>query len=429
MNTVNLENISDATGNYLIYNAGNGGNFDRIAVKMSVSDFPPFLAPVRIVNKYGSFQAVYSIGSYKSIDAVKMRMTKAECCTLLNNMLTPMMNCGEWLLDYHSFLCRKEYILCDPGTFSVKYIYILDKGYGCSDGEIMDTLRSIFRSTDIIDDKDFRIELLQTLLDESFSISGLYEMVTGIMKKSAAKPAPVQPMIRKEPPAPASVPVQNTAASAAVSAMAKLSKAVKEPKEQKPAEPVVNFDNGEDDDFDMSNLFSGGKKEKKPSKEKKAPKEKKPDKLGGIFGKSKPSKEKSPAAAVMDERTVIEGIDNDETQIASAFLVLESGSLNGCPQRIDLTMGEGGSMTIGRKGSDPAVKNADVEFPADCKAISRTHCRIRLESGVYGVSDMNSGNGTFVNGNRVQPGTWAEVQSGGRITLGNGAAVYVLQIN
>ena len=78
MNTLELESISEATGNYLIYNAAPEYNFDRIAVKMLASDLPAFLAPVKIMNKFDTCVVKYDTGSYKSISSIKKSPFKID---------------------------------------------------------------------------------------------------------------------------------------------------------------------------------------------------------------------------------------------------------------------------------------------------------------------------------------------------------------
>lgn len=52
--------------------------------------------------------------------------------------------------------------------------------------------------------------------------------------------------------------------------------------------------------------------------------------------------------------------------------------------------------------------------------VSRAHCRLHIsQDGTLTVSDLNSSNGTFVNGARLSPGVPVRVQSGDRLRLAN----------
>ncbi|MGN0638478.1 MAG: FHA domain-containing protein [Huintestinicola sp.] len=439
MNTVNLESISEATGNYLIYNAEPDHNFDRIAVKMLASDLPSFLAPVKIMNKFDRCVVKYDIGSYRSISSIKMRMSKKECCTLIYNMLYPMMTCSEWLLDYHKFCFQKEHILCDANTFEVRYIYILEKSFCASDDDIMDTIRSIFRNTDIIDDKDFRIDLLQALLDDNFSVNSLYEMIMDIRKEQNASGA--SKTASSDNSRLKANPLRQAAETRSASAphepvfenVGKPKAAVSEaaPAPSNSSSAIVL---GDDDDDEMANLFSSSRKSPKAPKPPKDKNKPRSDIFGSLFGKNKPAKTAAaaPANESEDDHTVIMGMASDgadETQIFGAYLILESTELSNCPPSIPLDIRDGDTVTIGRKSANSANANADIEFPSDCIKISRRHCRIRLENGIYSICDLNSGNGTFVDGQKAEPGVWADVRSGSKIMFGNNVAVYSLQIN
>jgi predicted component of type VI protein secretion system len=64
--------------------------------------------------------------------------------------------------------------------------------------------------------------------------------------------------------------------------------------------------------------------------------------------------------------------------------------------------------TLGR------ARGCTVRIPSS--EVSRQHCRLRMESGVLTVEDLESVNGTFINGERVRD--IETVHSGDRLTLG-----------
>ncbi len=68
----------------------------------------------------------------------------------------------------------------------------------------------------------------------------------------------------------------------------------------------------------------------------------------------------------------------------------------------------GGVRTIGRA--------TGADFIVDAPLVSRVHCRVTaLPGGELEVRDLNSTNGTFVNGERVEN---AVLESGDRIQVG-----------
>jgi len=71
--------------------------------------------------------------------------------------------------------------------------------------------------------------------------------------------------------------------------------------------------------------------------------------------------------------------------------------------------GDAATISIGRS-SDNAIVMSDPN-------VSRRHASIRFEGGRYYLQDMNSRNGTFVNGQRI---TACEIRPGDQISLGTG---------
>ena len=67
-------------------------------------------------------------------------------------------------------------------------------------------------------------------------------------------------------------------------------------------------------------------------------------------------------------------------------------------------------------GKNTAAVNGAVTFN---KAISRVHCKFIYQSGNYYIVDLNSANGTFVNGERISPQEQRPVKNGDVVRLAN----------
>jgi MoxR-like ATPase len=94
-----------------------------------------------------------------------------------------------------------------------------------------------------------------------------------------------------------------------------------------------------------------------------------------------------------------------------ATIEFKSGSLSG---RVVAVSGD--KTTIGR--------GVECTVTIDDKHMSLEHALLRQESGSWRVYDMNSSNGTFVNGNETKAATLSD---GDRVTVGNTS--FVLHIN
>lgn len=59
---------------------------------------------------------------------------------------------------------------------------------------------------------------------------------------------------------------------------------------------------------------------------------------------------------------------------------------------------------------------SDLVIPHD--SISRSHCRIQLEKGIFYITDMGSSNGTFIDGQKLTPEQKTPFLASSQLTLG-----------
>ncbi len=70
----------------------------------------------------------------------------------------------------------------------------------------------------------------------------------------------------------------------------------------------------------------------------------------------------------------------------------------------------GGSVTLGRSSkNDIVIKD---------KFVSKNHLNITERNGNFYLEDLNSANGTYLNGEKVDAGTLIELQNGDKIGVG-----------
>ena len=94
---------------------------------------------------------------------------------------------------------------------------------------------------------------------------------------------------------------------------------------------------------------------------------------------------------------------------AAAVLTVQGGPRDGSGFRCQ----EGQTVILGR---DPSKCN--LALP-EYNTISRQHCCMEVCPDFLMVMDMNSANGTFVNGTRLEPYQSMAVRSGDRLWIGN----------
>jgi len=58
------------------------------------------------------------------------------------------------------------------------------------------------------------------------------------------------------------------------------------------------------------------------------------------------------------------------------------------------------------------------DFPVAFEGVSSRHCRIRFEDGIAWVEDLDSTNGTYVDGRRIEPGSQQRIDPSSELSLG-----------
>ena len=71
-------------------------------------------------------------------------------------------------------------------------------------------------------------------------------------------------------------------------------------------------------------------------------------------------------------------------------------------------------------------KREDNDFIIPSNTVSRKHAAIIWEKGHYYIQDLNSANGTQVNGIEVKPETRFELQNGSQIMLADEKIIFEL---
>ena len=78
------------------------------------------------------------------------------------------------------------------------------------------------------------------------------------------------------------------------------------------------------------------------------------------------------------------------------------------------------------KPNDRVPPDIDVSGFENSEVVSRIHSDIRVEGDAYYIEDVNSSNGTYVNGMSLLPGNRHRLRPGDRISMGKGDLVSFL---
>lgn len=86
--------------------------------------------------------------------------------------------------------------------------------------------------------------------------------------------------------------------------------------------------------------------------------------------------------------------------------------------RLEVSRGDANLRTLVIKSDVLIGRSAECNLRIACSEVSRRHCRLALtENGVL-VRDLRSSNGTFVDGQPIEPETDVPLAAGARLSLG-----------
>lgn len=119
-----------------------------------------------------------------------------------------------------------------------------------------------------------------------------------------------------------------------------------------------------------------------------------------------------------EERTVMLGTDDDE-----ATVMLGAGYGRSIAKLVRQRTGEVFRLEKSENKIGKRERSVDVCIRSN-PALSREHCAIRLLSGVYYLEDLNSSNGTYLNGEMIAPGKMVRLSDGCKIRMADEEFVF-----
>ena len=412
-----LTDVVIANKSYAKLNLAARADLDDIALKVIRRDCPDFLLPVRTMEIDGELELRYELQEGVRLAYLPKEMKRKDFTERLVHMLKPFKDCSDWFLDYHNFVLDENYILVSKDGQQVKYVYVPAGEYARSDEEIKEFFINMILKMDIQDDMGYMVNLLRIIKNPDANLLSLLEYFQKEMGVQTPKPA-----LEERPAAPAPSPASAAAPAAPV----------QEPFHAS-AEPFGA--SHEEKDLlgslfgDLEDSDSGNDKKKKKEKKEKPPKDKSA-KGGGLFGflKGKPKEEKaampvaaaapapSPASAAtpvyqnFDPLPIPQDMadSGDETAIlaeeefhgnSELRLRLENCMGCQCPSYIEIPL-PSGFATVGRANKNGEAQS-DYNFDASVSFVSRRHFRVEKEQDHWKIVDLESSNGTYLNGERM----------------------------
>lgn len=422
-----IESKSDLTGAMLVIRFPEE-ELDCKALYTIQADQPDFLVPFRYRCVDGKSECTYQLGNRIKLLYRCSNRSPRELTGFWEQVLQPLLDCGDWFLKPFSFLLDPQYLYTDRDGTAVSYIYVPSKR-DCGDINTLRELAADLAQKNPSTDAGLEVKVLRAIMQD-FQPQSFLQM----LRKN--QPAGlVQPL--------ASAQAQNIACAEPAPLRQMEFKAQSSAPKEEVSQPT--------EDGDIKINLSGGKSQKKKSffgsKEEKKKKEKKE---GGLFGKKKDASKDAPngkeillgaAAAPLAPKPALFSspapiLKNayGTTEEGETMLLCEGGAsgtyfrLVGdqtLPREILVALQLGGVFTIGRYDVTIGRRQSDFEFEAKTKAVSRHHAAVERTANGYAVSDLNSTAGTFVNGERLTPNVPRILTQGCRVSFGTAGADYI----
>ncbi len=414
---------------------------DNIAVRVIENNCPDFLLPMSILYIDDKPEIKYEMVPGERMEYIKMSMKYREFRTFLKSLLTPFISCSDWFMDYHCFMLNKNYIVLNKDRKDAKWIYIPAASYKNSDRDVLQFFQKVIIECEVTDKPNFNLELMKVINRDNATLFSLMDYLADIDRKENAftkseTPVYTEPRTEERP---------QPAVKQNVQPEDKVKGFMSQTKKTEPAEPKRPGINTSENSMEQK-LF-GGSKEKpaKHSSEGKSSGEKGGGLLGSLF-KKKEDKSKEEIKAPKNTNPIGSGmslgnnnggfssprqdyynaVNDDATMsiddgdfydsIPDIALRLENASgIANLPELIKPDLSKG-HYVIGRYDKMGAPQ-ADFNFPAELSFISRQHFLIKREGSSYSAVDLDSRNGTFLNGEKMIPNMPYSIKQGDRIGL------------
>ena len=444
-----------ANKGYVVFHMGEDDQTDEIAIKILKQDCPDFLLPFKTISIDGNMEFRYEL-----VDGVRMsyqpnKMSRREFVQQMVSMLLPFENCGDWMLDYHYFCLNPQYIFINGKEQAVHYIYLPVRSQVISDKTIKDFFIRFVLGVDVQNDKGLILQTLRLFQDEHSNLSTILDFFqneigreTPIIHPANEPPTLSRREITQEDKKESDKNHLTDRAVPSVKSDGRTDKNIISSNQFGKS----NLENdlmkkvyGEAADESKANKKGKRKEVNSAAKEKKKgilqgfikKREKKADgkevNIKSEIGQPQDDSDKNSSGifvqnpeplvdtteensgAVLLDNTEMAGDEYEEENLSVIRLKLENRRGYTVPENIELDLKKG-YITVGRydKSGYPC---ADFNFDRSLTFISRNHFRIERQMDGYKIIDLDSKNGTLLNGVNLVKNMPYELNSGDVIAI------------
>lgn len=418
-------------------------DLDEKALYTIQADAPPFLIPFRHRIIDGQVECAYQLGNYSKLQYWFGARSPEEYIGFWEQVLQPLMDCGDWFLKVFSFVLDPKYLYTDRSGERVLYLYVPSREDCCTPEELRSMVEELSKRNTVTDSQ-LENKVLRAIM-EGFQPKNFLHMLRDSRLKVA--PVPGSAAVSPLPPTPTPAPVERPACEPVpVPAAVPTPQPQQPPKAGGDGDIVIDLSGGEakgaekksgglfgrksekkkeESSLKKSGLF-GGKKEKE-----KKPKGQKEIVLGAAAREPFPAQQmpSAPRMRVQDAPVwTPPQVENEETQLeeAAGGTRLRLVGDPALPREIPVNISQGQAFTIGRFDVSIGHQQSSFEFDKRTRAVSRHHAAIeRQADGSYIIVDLVSSAGTFLDGQRLTANIPYQLVNGMRISFGTSGADYI----
>ena len=369
---------------------------DQNALQTVQTDCPDFILPFHYKNVDGHIELIYKIGTMCKMRHVSGDLTPKKYVELWQNLLNPLLICGDWFMKPNSFVIKADYLYYDKNTGAVRYVYI-PSSCGCSENDAFYEMAVEISKMMTVSDAVLENRVLRAVIKD-FNPSKFLQMLNDYTAESEELFS--------------SAPISDNR-----------DEQIKTEKTEETNNEFVygsNIEVLEVNEKPVPVRYEQSKKERE---------------LGGyrLFS-SRGKKKNSSISRDLESAQFFNEQTERDTMPQNIPGMPDSPGFScvgraGLPPLIKVSIKDGEIFTIGRFNAAVGKKQSNFEFDKKTKAVSHRHAVIERSVNEYRIIDLSSNAGTFVNDKKVPPNTPIGLEKGCRVSFGNSGADYIWEVS
>ncbi|MCL2616206.1 MAG: FHA domain-containing protein [Defluviitaleaceae bacterium] len=390
---------------YVTVNVSNQA--DEAAFKTITRSKPRFIPMMTAIETGGEQRFVYDVmaGGFQRVDRLARGMSPTDFLVFMKNLTGAIVSCEDYFLDPLNFLIAESFVYVDPDTQDARLIYLPFTNTVFTEDEVNKHMHSLtlsllrrFSAGPTSRSWKELIALMRGLTEETtvyeanVMYTNLYNKVTAAKARVESAKRQEQPAQAAEPappltPTPAPTPTDPTPTGSKIAKPP--TKAAHRPQAPKP-QPATEPPKPEAPKRGLFGFLFGSKNAEK-----------------SIESKFVPPDDDMTLPDFDDDMTIAD-FDDEEQDLPAVLHLLDGGQ-----STLKIILDKS-PFALGRNR-----EQVDYAFESEeDRRIGRVHATIIREGSHYYIIDQQSRNGTFIDGEKLEPDKPTPLEDGALIRIG-----------